>query len=144
MPYKKLKSYRYTEAELREIWSETYCEKVIVTFDNIVVKFYSGMFDHCFFESDDRLKKDKSLLSFNRLEKIYWIKEALEDPDAILKKGWISKLKSYDNNRRVTIVKGNYIVVIQIYAANKARFITAYEVNDNKNLELILNSPDWT
>jgi len=144
MPYKKLKSYRYTEAELREIWSETYCEKVIVTFDKIVVKFYSEMFDHCFFESDDRLKKDKSLLSFNRLEKIYWIKEALEDPDAILKQGWISKLKSYDNNRRVTIVKGNYIVVIQIYADKKARFITAYEVNDNKNLELILNSPDWT
>jgi len=144
MPYKKLKSYQYTEAELREIWSETYCEKVIVTFDKIVVKFYSEMFDHCFFESDDRLKKDKSLLSFNRLEKIYWIKEALEDPDAILKQGWISKLKSYDNNRRVTIVKGNYIVVIQIYADKKARFITAYEVNDNKNLELILNSPDWT
>lgn len=30
-----------------------------------------------------------------------------------------------------------------IYSTEKARFITAYEVNDDENLEKIINSPDW-
>jgi len=68
----------------------------------------------------------------------------LEDPNAIKKQGWIKKLKIYDNKRRVTLVKGNYIVVIIIYAEKKARFITAYEINDDDRLKLIKNSPDWT
>ena len=49
------------------------------------------MFDHAFFESADRVEKDKSVLSLNRLEKIHWIKETLNDKDAILKKGWDTK-----------------------------------------------------
>ncbi len=143
MPYKKIKSYNFTEAELREIWNKEYCEGLIKTFDEITVQFFSSMFDHCFFESANRRAKDKSVLSYNRLEKIYWIKEALTDPDAILKIGWSAKTKSYDDSRRVTLVKGNYIVVIVIFADKKARFITAYEVNDDDNLELIKNSPNF-
>ena len=144
MAYKKIKPYEYTEAELRQIWSDTYCDQPIYTFDGIEVKFYSNMFDHCFYESANRKMKDKSILSFNRLEKIYWIKDALEDPDSIRKIGWDSKTKSYDGSRRVTLVKENYIVVIVIYANNKARFITAYEIQVERNLKKILNSPDWT
>jgi hypothetical protein len=143
MEYKRIKPYSISEAELRKIWSETYCEQTIKTFDDIEVKFYSNMFDHCFYESENRKYKDKSILSFNRLEKIFWIKAAVEDPDAILKQGWDSKLKTYDNSRRVTLVKGNYIVVIVIYAEKKARFITAFEINDKGNLKSIMNSPDW-
>lgn len=143
MAYKKIKSYKYSEAELRQIWSETYCEQKIVTFDDIVVKFYSNMFDHCFYESANRQEKDKSILSLNRLEKIYWIKDALEDPNSICKQGWDGNNKTYNNSRRVTIVKGNYIVIIIIYAEKKARFLTAYEVNNDRNLQKILNSPDW-
>ena len=143
MVYKKIKAYNFTEQELRNLWSELYCEELIYTFDNIEVKFYSSMFDHCFFESDDRKAKDKSILSLNRLEKIYWIKDALEDPESIRKQGWDSKGKKYDGSRRVILVKGNFIVVILIYSYKKARFITAYEVNDNENLTKILSSPDW-
>jgi len=143
MAYKKIKPQNYTEDELRRLWSEIYCEKPIKTFDNIEVRFYSSMFDHCFYESESRIKKDKSILSFNRLEKIYWIKDALEDPESIKKIGWDSKEKRYDKARRVTLVKGNYIVVIVIYSFGKARFITAYEVNDDENLKKIKNSPDW-
>ncbi|MBN2634762.1 MAG: hypothetical protein JXR61_00730 [Prolixibacteraceae bacterium] len=144
MAYKKIKPYEYTETELRQIWSDIYCNHPIYTFDGIEVKFYSNMFDHCFYESANRKMKDKSILSFNRLEKIYWIKDALEDPDSIRKIGWDSKTKSYDGSRRVTLVKENYIVVIVIYANNKARFITAYEIQVERNLKKILNSPDWT
>lgn len=143
MTYKKIKPYNLSEEELRKIWSDTYCEKPITTFDNIIVKFYSNMFDHCFFESTEMKKGDKSILSYNRLEKIYWIKDALEDPDTIRKIGWDSRNKKYDASRRVALVKGYYIVVIVIYAPKKARFITAYEVNDKENLEKIINSPDW-
>ncbi len=132
-----------TEDELREIWRVEYCECLIETFDDIVVQFFAAMFDHCFFESANRLAKDKSLLSLNRLEKIYWIKDALQDPDAVLKVGWDSKSKSYDDRRRVALVKGNYIVVVVIFAPKKARFITAYEVNDDDNLQKIMDGPDF-
>lgn len=143
MKYRKIKPYNYTELELRSIWSKTYCEKDIFTFDNIKVDFFSSMFNHCFYDSANRKKGDKSILSYNRLEKIYWIKDALEDVHAIRKVGWNKKAKSYDKSRRVAIVKNNYIVVIVIYANKRARFITAYEVNNEKNLELIKKSPDW-
>lgn len=140
--YKKIKPYNYTETELRQIWNDEYCTQTIVTFDGIVVKFYSSMFNHCFYESADRRAKDKSILSLNRLEKILWIKEALQDPESLRKQGWISKEKRYDGSRRVTLVKGNYIVVINIYKEKLAKFVTAYEVNDDSNLESILKSPD--
>lgn len=143
MAYKKIKPYNLSEEELRKIWSDNYYDKPITTFDNIKVHFYSNMFDHCFFESDNRRKGDKSILSYNRLEKIYWIKDALEDPTSILKQGWDSNTKSYDDSRRVTLVKGNYIVVILLYNKDKARFVTAYEVNSDENLGEIKNSPDW-
>ena len=141
--YKKIKSYNMTEEELREIWRIEYCESEIRTFDNILVQFYAKMFDHCFFESADRRAKDKSLLSLNRLEKIYWIKDALQDPDAVLKVGWDNKKKSYDNQRRVALVKGNYVVIIVIFKPQKARFITAYEVSDDDNLAKIKGGPDF-
>lgn len=143
MRYRKIKPYNMTEEELREIWRIEYCECLIKTFDDIVVQFFASMFDHCFFESANRRAKDKSILSLNRLEKIFWIKDALQDPDAILKVGWDNAKKSYDDKRRVTLVKGNYIVVIVIFASKKARFITAYEVDNNDNLQKIMGGPDF-
>jgi hypothetical protein len=98
------------------------------------------MFDHVFFESANRRAKDKSILSFNRLEKIYWIKDTLSDREAILKKGWDSVKKSYFENRRVAIVKGNFVVIIALTGYLKANFVTAYEKDDVKN---ILRAPDF-
>jgi len=143
MWYKKIKPHLMTEEELREIWKKEYCKQTIKTFDDIVVQFFDSMFDHCFYESADRRKKDKSILSLNRLEKIYWIKDALLDPDAELKVGWDSQSKSYNRSRRVTLVKGNYVVVILLFAEKRARFITAYEVNEDENLEKIKSSPAY-
>lgn len=143
MKYKKIKSYEYTEDELRKLWHETYCLAPIITFDRIIVKFYETMFDHAFFESANHKQKDKSILSLNRCEKILWIKDTLQDPEAILKRGWNKKAKSYENSRRVALIKKDYLVIILIYAEKKARFITAYQVDDNRNLDRIKNSPDW-
>lgn len=140
MAYKKIKSHVLTEPELRRIWHNEYCNKDIYTFDNVLVKFYGDMFDHVFYESANRVQKDKSILSFNRLEKIYWIKDTLQDATAILKKGWDTQKKEYFKDRRVALVKGNYVVIIRFTGLLKAKFVTAYEKNDIQN---ILNSPDF-
>lgn len=145
MAFKKIKAQNYTEEELRDIWRKTYCDPnhPIYTFDNIQVKFYEDMFDHAFFESASRRRGDKSILSLNRCQKIYWIKDTLESPDAILKQGWNKKTKSYTKTRRVAIVKDNYIVVIRFVTEKVAKFLTAYEMNDDQNLQKVLNGPDW-
>ena len=145
MAYKKIKSYKMTEEELRQLWKETYCDPTnpIFTFDDVQVKFYEDMFDHAFYESDDWKKKDKSILSHNRLEKMFWIKEALEDKDTIRKKGWSRETKSYSDNRRVTLVKGDYMVVIRFTKQNEAKFVTAYQNLNDDNLQLVLESPEW-
>ena len=140
MVYVKIKPQNLSEAELRRIWRVEYCESEICTFDNVQVKFYEDMFDHVFYESANRLAKDKSILSYNRLENIYWIKETLLDKDAILKKGWDNDRKEYFKDRRVAIVKGNYVVIIRFTGLLKAKFVTAYEKD---NIDNILNSPDF-
>lgn len=143
--YKKIKPYDLTEEELREIWFETYCagDVMIFTLDGVLVKFYEDQFDHCFYESANRRKRDKSILSYNRLEKIYWIKDTLEDPDAILNSGWLRDQQTYNNSRRLALVKENYVVVIRFTKAEKAKFITAYEITDAESLEKVIASPDW-
>lgn len=144
MAYQKIKSYLMTEYELRQLWSDTYCKAPILTFDEIMVKFYDDMFDHVFFESQNHKSSDKSIFSLNRCQKMLWIKDTLKDPKSILKQGWDKKTKNYDSYRRVALVKGNYVVVIQIYAIKKARFITAYQIEDSENLTKFLCGPDWT
>jgi hypothetical protein len=140
MEYKKLKPQNMSEEELRQLWKTEYCISEILTFDNIKVKFYEDMFDHVFFESADRIEKDKSILSYNRLEKMLWIKDVLKDSTAILKKGWNTKDKEYYKDRRLAIVKGNYVVIIRFTGLLKAKLVTAYEKTDIDN---ILDSPDF-
>ena len=140
MAYVKIKPQNLSEAELRKIWRDEYCESKIFTFDGVLVRFYEDMFDHAFYESANRLKKDKSILSLNRLQKIYWIKETLQDKDAILKQGWDNDKKKYFKDRRVAIVKGNYVVIIRFTGLLKAKFVTAYE---KETIDNILSSPDF-
>ncbi len=88
-----------SEADLRQLWKDEYCNRLkpIFTFDNVRVKFFEDMFDHAFYESDDWKKGDKSILSYNRCEKMLWIREALADPEALIKKGW-NKSESFPKN----------------------------------------------
>ena len=99
------------------------------------------MFEHVFYESDNRKAKDKSILSYMRLEKMLWIKDVLMDETALMFQGWNKDKKIYENNRRVSIVKDDYVVVIWIKNRNEAKFITAYEADNSK--EKIMNSPIW-
>lgn len=138
--FKKIKSHMLSEYEMRAMWKSEYCDIDIYTFDNVKVNFFEKDFNHCFFESSGRKMRDKSILSLNRLEKMLWIKDALQSPDAILKKGWDKKKKRYFDNRRVAIVKNNYVVIIVFTGLLKANFVTAYKKNDIDN---ILNAPDF-
>lgn len=143
MEYKKIKPQNMSEQELRELWHNEYCIKQIVTLDNIVVRFFDSMFDHAFYESDDWKEGDKSIFSLFRLQRMLWIKDVLRDPEAILKQGWDKHSKSYTKNRRVSFVKGNYVVVIRIISQNKAQFVTAYEVQSQEKIAQIAKSPGW-
>ncbi len=140
MMYSKIKSYNYTEEELRELWKNEYCLYPIITFDNVEVKFYEDMFDHVFYESINKKTKDKSILSLNRLEKILWIKDTLRDSSAILKMGWDNENKAYFKDRRVAVVKENYVVIIRFTGVLKAKLVTAYEKTDIQN---VLQGPDF-
>lgn len=144
--YQKIVVCNFTEEELREIWRDTYCHKVIKTHDGIRVHFYESNFDHAFYESSKRnqsrnKKKSKDILSSERLSRILWIKDVLEDPTATMYVGFDNKTKRYDRTKRVAVVKGNYVVVIQIYAEGKANFITAYVANNS--IDKIEQGPRW-
>jgi hypothetical protein len=141
MEYKRIKPYNMTESELRELWDREYCRQVIYTHDSIRVKFYSDMFDHAFFESTNREKGGKDILSYVRLEKMLWIKDVLMDETAIMLQGWDKVKKKYVKNRRVSIIKDNYVVVIWIKNESEAKFITAYEADNS--IGKIMESPKW-
>jgi hypothetical protein len=83
--------------------------------------------------------------SYERAERINWIKETLESPNSDLRCGWISKKRKIDCSRRVAILNKNYVVVIRINTTKnnilKANFITAYIAD--KNINKILKMPKW-
>jgi len=134
----------------KKIYKKYYCKKPIITFDGISVRFYVDNFEHAFYESRNRKKKDKSKFSYNRANRIYWIKWVLQNKDAKLYIGYNSKIKRYDKSRRVALCVDNYVVIIGLNKNddNKAKFITAY-VADGINrkgvkaIDLIKKSPRW-
>ena len=77
------------------------------------------------------------------MEKMLWIKDTLNDPDAVLKKGWNRDKKVYDGLRRVAFITDSYIVVIRITVHLRGKFVTAYEIRSERTIQIIQNSPDW-
>lgn len=113
------------------------------TFDGFRVYFPKQQFDDAFFESANRIKRDKSLFSWKRAERIDWIGAALREKTAELYAGWDRDKKKINNKRRVTLVYGDYVVVLNVsLKKNKAIFITAY-IADDDTLEKIRKNPPW-
>lgn len=121
-----------------------YCQGPIPTFDGIKVWFSADKFQHDFFESSNR-DGIKDQFSTARAERMNWIEATLKDPTATLKQGWIKAERRHDSQRRVAVVKGNYVVVIAISKTNpkKASFVTAFVADDQHTLNQILKSPSW-
>ncbi|MCE1190161.1 MAG: hypothetical protein LWX56_13605 [Ignavibacteria bacterium] len=132
-----------TEAVYRQIFETVYCDSSnpIITHDGIRVKFFPDQFDHAFFESNNWQAGDKSMFSQSRAERIYWIKDTLQDPQAILKVGWDKLNKTYNYSRRVAVVVTDYVVIIHINNSTEAKFITAYKAD--KSIGRILAAPPW-
>jgi hypothetical protein len=135
-----------TEADYRKHFENSYCRGVITTFDGIAVRFRKQNFDHCFFESSHRDRvKDK--FSTRRAERLDWIKVALADPTSERYWGWDRQNKRYDYSRRVTVVMGNYVVVIVLKGDKTADFVTAYVADTvgtrgrKSTIELIRSGP---
>lgn len=138
-----------TESFYKNIYENFYCKSPISTFDNILVFFKKDNFSHAFFESANRRRKDKSIFSYKRANRIYWIKWVLENPNAELYKGYNHITKKYDNSRRVAVCVDNYIVVVELNKnKNKAKFITAYVADGingkgKKAIDLIKSGEKW-
>jgi hypothetical protein len=119
-----------------------------MTYDGIAVRFRKDRFDHCFFESSRRNDiKDK--FSFKRAERMAWIRVALADPNSERYWGWDNRKRRYDPTRRVTVVMGNYVVVIMLTGQKTADFVTAYVADAvaakgrKSTIEMIRSGPRW-
>jgi len=136
-------------AAYRAHFKNIYCRRPIVTFDGIEVRFRTSKFNHCFFESSRR-DGNKDRFSAKRAERMDWIKVALQDAGAERYLGWDKTRRSYDRSRRVTVVMGNYVVVIEMTGKNKADFVTAFVADTTaprgrrSTLDLIKAGPKWT
>ncbi len=140
MAYPALVIYS-TESDYQEHFERLYCRGPIVTLDGIPIRFQKRQFFHAFFESV-RTKDDT--FSNKRAERIDWIKAALQDPNSERFIGWDNRKKRYDGSRRVTVVMGNYVVVIAIQRRkNKGRFITAYVADSGRTMRMIRRGPKW-
>jgi hypothetical protein len=133
----------------KNIYENHYCKQPVLTFDNISVFFKSESFEHAFYESANRKAKDKTIFSYPRANRIYWIKWVLQNPNALLFKGYDHNTKSYDKNRRIAVCVDDYVVVIQLGRnPSKATFITAYVADGTngkgeKAIDLILGGEKW-
>ena len=141
MAYPPLVQYQ-TVDEYRAHYEQVYCRKPIITFDGIAVRFRKSRFGHCFYESTQR-KQIKDEFSIQRAERIDWIKAALQDTDAELYVGWDGTRKRYDRNHRVTLVVGNYVVVIRLSSMKSAQFVTAFVADSPSTLQKIKRNPKW-
>jgi hypothetical protein len=130
------------EAAYRARFEAIYCVGAVTTFDGIGVRFQKRDFDHCFFESSQR-NRIKDTFSPLRAERLEWITVALKDAAADRFQGWDRDSKTYDKTRRVTLVCGDYVVVIAITSATSARFITAYVADTPSTLAKLKTSPKW-
>ena len=134
----------------KNIYKKIYCKKPILTFDKIAVSSYVSDFKHVFYESNNRRLQDKSIFSYKRANRIYWIKWVLQNHDAELYIGYNSKTKSYVNSRRVAVCVDNYAVIIEIHKEDKtkAKLVTSYVadgINEKgqKAIDLIKGGPKW-
>jgi hypothetical protein len=132
-----------SKEEYRTQWETHYCKQPIYTFDEIRVWFRKEDFDHAFYESV-KTKTSKDVFSMKRAERLHWIKIAIQDSSSERYAGWDNKKKRCDHSRRVTIVMGNFVVVIALLLkkVNEARFITRN--GRPSTIELIRSGPMWS
>jgi hypothetical protein len=133
------------KAAYRAHFETYYCRAVIRTHDGIRVYFGLDDFGHAFFESSGR-RGEKDVFSIVRAQRMNWIAAALADPSAPRFQGWNSRSKRYDPTRRVTVIMGDFVVVIALGRRRdgrlKANFVTCYQADNS--IAKIRASPPWS
>lgn len=133
------------QAAYRAHYERTLCRGGVVTHDGIPVFFRKEEFDHAFFESSTR-RGENDVFSLVRAERMNWIAAALADPGARRHQGWLKRERRHDPTRRVTVVMGDFVVIIALSKRRdgqlKAKFITCYRADNS--IQKILGAPLWT
>lgn len=133
------------QAAYRAHYERTLCRGGIITHDGIRVFFGKETFDHAFFESSMR-RGEKDVFSTVRAERMEWVAAALADPSAARFQGWNSRTKQHDPTRRVTVIMGDFVVVIALSSRRdgtlKATFMTCYRADNS--IAKIRSSPPWS
>ncbi len=142
MEYPPLLRLKNESAYSRHFYN-VYCKSPVKTFDGYLVYFSKNNFNHAFFKSS-RKNYVKDSFAYERAERMDWIKIALQDPNAELYNGWDNKKKKTQNDRRVAIVMGNYVVIIRFNKQkSKAFFVTAFIADSQKTIDLIRSNQIW-
>lgn len=132
-----------SEEEYRHRFLSKYCsDRVLATYDGILVKFREHHFKHAFYQAAGRQPGDKSVFSRERAERIDWIKTALTDSSAEQYVGYDSRKKRARSDRRVSVSNENYVVVIQMEKKGDATFVTAFCAGPS-TLAQIRSNPKW-
>ena len=117
----------------------------ICTFDGIRVYFKPQKFGHAFYKNSQGIAGPKDEFAPERAERIDWIKATLESAEAEIFMGWIKATKTYDEDRRVSVIFEDFVVVIELSLNQKGElkgnFITCYVANNS--IERIKQSPKW-
>ncbi|MCL1080053.1 hypothetical protein D5R81_18650 [Parashewanella spongiae] len=134
-----------TVAEYKRHYEKHYQRAEIITFDNIRVYFKPQKFGHAFYENTKGIKGAKDQFSPTRAQRMDWIKATLIHPNAKVFKGWNKDKKCYEDNRRVSVVFDDFVVVIELSLNNKkvlkGNFVTCYVAD--KSIGKIEASPEW-
>lgn len=134
-----------TVVEYRCHYEQYYQRGNIVTFDGMRVYFNPQKFGHAFYENSQRRKGPKDKFSFERAQRMDWIKSTLEHPGAELYMGWNKEEKCHEEDRRVSMIYEDFAVIIELslnmQGALKGSFITCYVAD--QSIERIRKSPKW-
>ena len=137
--------YLDTPKLYRQHYERHYCRGCIITHDNIRIYFRPQKFGHAFYQNSEGRKGAKDEFSPERSQRMDWIKLTLEHPDAELFIGWNKDKKCHDEERRVSVVYENFVVIIELSLNKKdvlkGNFVTCYLAD--KSVDKIKNAPRW-
>ena len=132
-------------AEYKYHYERHFQRATIITFDGIRVYFKPQKFGHAFYENSQKMKGPKDRFSPARAQRMDWIRATLENPNASIYQGWNKKDRVYEEDRRVSVVYEDFVVVIELRLSKqgelKANFITCYVAD--QSIGQIKKSPKW-
>lgn len=134
-----------TELEYKTHYQKHYLRGTIITFDGIRVFFKPQKFGHAFYENSNGRSGAKDVFSLKRAQRMDWIKLTLEHPEAEIYAGWNKDEKCVEENRRVSVVFDDFVVVIELSLNKKGElkgnFVTCYVAD--RSIVKIKKSPLW-